>query len=128
MSSVRFPDVDMSVLMGKDRPGYTPHALCGRGVIVINAALAKMTGNKPESKQYRSFSGYPGGYKERPYKRLIIEKPEFIIKHAVKGMLPNSRLGKRMITHLLVYKGAEHPHMAQKPEAVTLLRQKKGSR
>jgi large subunit ribosomal protein L13 len=92
----------------------------GCGVIVINAAHVCVTGNKAKNKIYKNFSGFPGGLRERTYERVIKEDPTYVLMHAVKGMLPKSRLGKRMLTHFLVYAGAEHPHHAQKPKAVAL--------
>ena len=108
------------ILMGKNDPHYTPHVETGDGVIVINASQVRMTGNKPKDKLYKNYSGYPGGLKERTFERVMKEDPTYILKHAVKGMLPKSRMGKKMITHLLIYAGAEHPHQAQKPKAVAV--------
>ena len=108
------------ILMGKNDPEYTPHVDTGNGVIVINAAEVVMTGNKPKDKMYKNYSGYPGGLKERSFERVMKEDPTYVFKHAVKGMLPKSRLGKKMITHLLIYAGKEHPHVAQKPRAMAV--------
>ena len=108
------------ILIGKDSADYTPHVETGRGVIVINAKEIRVTGSKKKSKVYKSFSGYPSGLNERVFERVMKEDPTYPLKHAVKGMLPKSRLGKRMITRLLVYAGAEHPHSAQKPSAIKL--------
>ena len=108
------------ILMGKNDAHYTPHVETGNGVIVINASQVRVTGNKAKDKMYKNFSGFPGGLKERPFERVLKEDPTYIMTHAVKGMLPKSRLGKRMITHLLVYAGAEHPHQAQKPKALAV--------
>lgn len=104
------------VLMGKDKTDFTPHVETGDGVIVINAKDVVMTGNKAKDKIYKNYSGYPSGQRERTYERVMKEDPTFALKHAVKGMLPKSRLGKKMITRLLVYAGSEHPHSAQKPK------------
>ncbi len=101
------------ILSGKTKTDYTPHVETGEGVIVINAKEVVVTGNKAKAKIYKSFSGYPSGQRERVYERVMQEDPTYILKHAVKGMLPKSRLGKRMIAHLLVYAGNEHPHLAQ---------------
>ena len=101
------------VLMGKTRTDYTPHVETGDGVIVINSAQVRVTGKKMTDKIYTSFSGYPGGIDRKSFERVMTEDPTFAIKHAVKGMLLKSRLGKKMITRLLVYAGAEHPHAAQ---------------
>lgn len=103
------------ILTGKVKTNYTPHVECGDGVIVINAAGLRVTGNKSKAKIYTNFSGYPGGLRSRTFERVMSEDPTYVIKHAVKGMLPKSRLGHRMLTRLLVYKAAEHPHQAQKP-------------
>ena len=108
------------ILMGKNDPQYTPHVDTGNGVIVINAAEVVLTGNKPKTKIYKAFSGYPSGLKERSFERVMKEDPTHALKHAVKGMLPKSRMGKKMITHLLVYAGSQHPHQAQKPRALVV--------
>ena len=108
------------ILMGKNDPQYTPHVDTGNGVIVINAAEVVLTGNKPKTKIYKAFSGYPSGLKERSFERVMKEDPTHALKHAVKGMLPKSRMGKKMITHLLVYAGSQHPHQAQKPRALAV--------
>jgi large subunit ribosomal protein L13 len=108
------------ILMGKNDPRYTPHVETGDGVIVINAAEVRVTGTKFKTKMYKAYSGFPGGLKERTFERVMKEDPTYVLMHAVKGMLPKSRLGKRMITHLLVYAGAEHPHQAQKPKALVM--------
>ena len=104
------------ILSGKNQPDYTPHVETGHGVIIINASQVTVTGNKAKAKIYKNYSGYPSGQRERTYERVMKEDPTYIIKHAVKGMLPKSRLGKRMITHLLVYAGSDHPHQAQRPK------------
>ena len=101
------------ILSGKNRTDYTPHTETGDGVIVINAKDVVVTGTKVKTKIYKNFSGYPSGQRERTFERVMAEDPTYVLKHAVKGMLPKSRLGKRMITHLLVYPGADHPHQAQ---------------
>ena len=106
------------ILMGKNDPHYTPHVETGHGVIVLNSDKVRVTGNKEKTKIYKNYSGYPSGQRERTFERVMAEDSTYVIKHAVKGMLPKSRLGKSMLTRLLVYKGAEHPHTAQKPKAV----------
>ncbi len=103
------------ILAGKEKPIYTPHLDVGDFVIVINAEKIKVTGNKEEKKVYYHHSGYPGGLKKKTYEQLLKEKPQRIIKEAVKGMLPKNKLGRRMFKKLKVYKGIEHPHQAQKP-------------
>ena len=108
------------ILSGRNKPDYTPHVETGDGVIVINAAQVLVTGNKAKTKMYKYYSGYPSGQREVAYEDMMKKDPTYALKHAVKGMLPKSRLGKRMITHLLVYAGPEHPHTAQKPKAHSL--------
>ena len=101
------------ILSGKNRTDYTPHTETGDGVIVFNAKDVVVTGTKVKTKIYKNYSGYPSGQRERTFERVMAEDPAYVLKHAVKGMLSKSRLGKRMITRLLVYPGAEHPHQAQ---------------
>ncbi|MGI6211450.1 MAG: 50S ribosomal protein L13 [Anaerovoracaceae bacterium] len=105
-----------SVLRGKNKPTYTPHVDCGDYVIVINAEKVAVTGKKMKDKLYVTYSGYPGGKKEIPLKEMLEKKPEEVIRHAVKGMLPEGRLGRQMFKKLKVYAGPEHKHEAQKPE------------
>jgi large subunit ribosomal protein L13 len=109
-----------SILRGKNKPIYTPHVDTGDYVIVINAEKIVLTGKKLDQKMYRRHSGYIGGMKETSYRKLIAEKPEFVIEKAVKGMLPHNILGRQMFKKLKVYKGSEHPHAAQKPEVYEL--------
>jgi large subunit ribosomal protein L13 len=106
------------ILMGKTEPTYTPHVETGHGVIVVNAAKVVVTGDKAKTKIYKNFSGFPSGLRERTFERVMTEDPTYALKHAVKGMLPKSRLGRSMLTRFLVYSGAQHPHGAQKPKAV----------
>ena len=105
-----------TLLRGKHKPEYTPHADCGDCVIVINAEKAVLTGKKMEQKYYRTHSGYPGGLKETKYRILMQEKPELAMKVAVRGMMPRNIVTKDSLTRLKVYRGAEHKHAAQKPE------------
>ncbi len=109
-----------TILRGKHKPTFTPHMDLGDYVIVINADKARFTGSKEESKQYFSYSGYPGGAKLQSPKELRESKPIFIIEHAVKGMLPKGKLGRQMFNKLKVYAGSEHPHEAQQPESLTV--------
>lgn len=102
-----------SVLRGKHRPDFTPHADAGDFVVVVNAGLIKLTGNKLHSKFAYRHSGYPGGFRAEAYGSLLQRKPEFVIEKAVRGMLPKTPLGRRLISKLKVYGGAEHPHQAQ---------------
>lgn len=103
------------LLMGKDRPDYTPHVDSGAGVIVINAEKIKVSGKKLEQKTYTRYSGYPGGLKVRKLKDLLQKKPEEVIRHAVSGMLPKNKHRARRLARLKIYRGPEHPHQAQNP-------------
>lgn len=103
-------------LRGKDKPIFTPNVDTGDFVIVINAEKVRLTGNKAEDKFYYHHSGYIGGIKAESAKQRLNRKPEKIITEAVWGMLPKGRLGKAILKKLKVYRGAEHPHRAQKPE------------
>ena len=107
-----------TILRGKDNPKFTPSMDMGNNVIVINAEKVVLTGKKSLDKDYFSYSGYPGGIKFTNIKKIMSQKPEFVIEHAVKGMLPKSKLGRKQFGNLKVYVGAEHPHTAQKPEKV----------
>ena len=105
-----------SVLRGKHKPTYTPNVDTGDFVIIINTDKVVLTGKKLEDKYYRYHSGYIGGLKEIPYKKLMAEKSDLAVYEAVKGMLPKNSLGRVMLKKLRVYKGGEHNHAAQKPE------------
>lgn len=105
-----------TLLRGKHKPEYTPHADTGDFVVVINADKAVLTGNKLTQKYYRRHSGWVGGLKEVQYKTLMAEKPEMAMHLAVKGMLPKNSIGRHSATRLKVYAGADHDHAAQKPE------------
>ena len=109
-----------SILRGKNKPIYTPHVDCGDYVIVINAEKIEVTGKKRKEKIYKRHTGYPGGLRETNFEKLQAKKPEEIIRHAVKGMLPDGKLGRQMFKKLHVYAGAQHPHAAQKPEALEI--------
>ncbi len=106
-----------TLLRGKHKPTFAPHADCGDSVIVINAAKVVLTGNKAEKKMYYHHSGYIGHLKKVNYGTLLKEKPEFVVEMAVKGMLPNNTIGRTAITRLRVYAGPEHEQAAQKPIA-----------
>ena len=108
-----------TILRGKHKPEYTPHADCGDFVIVINAEKAVLTGKKLEQKMYRTHSGWVGGLKETKYRLLMQDKPELAMRLAVRGMLPRNIVTKDSLTRLKVYRGDSHPHAAQKPEAWT---------
>lgn len=103
------------VLRGKNKPIFTPHVDTGDFVVVVNAEKVKLTGKKWSEKMYHHHSGYPGGLKSVCAADLLRRKPEALIHHAVKGMLPKNRLGRKMIKKLKVYAGSEHPHEAQQP-------------
>lgn len=106
-----------TLLRGKHKPTFTPNADCGDHVIIINAAEVVLTGNKLEQKMYYHHTGYIGNMKEVKYKTLMKTKPEFAVTKAVKGMIPDTVIGRQALTRLRVYAGAEHKHGAQKPEA-----------
>lgn len=108
------------ILMGKDKPIFTPHVDTGDFVVITNAEKVRVTGRKAETKVYRHHTGYIGSLVERPYERMIEEKPEEVVMLAVRRMLPKSKLGKQMIKKLKIYRGPEHPHTAQAPETITL--------
>lgn len=108
-----------TLLRGKHKPEYTPHADCGDFVIVLNAEQAVLTGKKGEQKFYRTHSGYPGGLKETKYRILMQTKPELAMKLAVRGMMPRNIITKDSLTRLHIYRGGEHKHAAQKPEVWT---------
>jgi len=105
-------------LMGKDRPTYTPSELSGAHVVVTNAGQARLTGRKGEQKEYKRYSGYPGGLKILPLERMRQQSPTEIVELAVRRMLPKTRLGKRMLSRLKVYAGEDHRHTAQQPQKV----------
>ena len=104
-----------ATLIGKTKTDYTPHADNGDCVIVLNAGKVKLSGSKLLSKEYITYSGYPGGQKRISASDLVNKKPIALIEEAVKGMLPKNRLGRKMYKKLFVYAGAEHPHTAQQP-------------
>ena len=109
-----------TILKGKNKPQYTPHVDTGDFIVVINAEKIRLTGNKAETKNYYSHSGYPGGLKEVSFQRMLAKHPERIIEKAVKGMLPKNTLGRAMNRKLKVYAGPNHPHVAQQPREITL--------
>lgn len=105
-----------SILRGKRKPIFTPHVDTGDYVIIVNAEKVEVTGKKRENKIYKHYTGYPGGLREITLEKLQAKKPEEIIRHAVKGMMPKGKLGRQMFTKLKVYTGPDHKHEAQKPE------------
>jgi len=109
-----------SVIRGKNKAIFTPNMDTGDFVIVINADKVKMTGKRELQKTYFRHSGYPGGGRTTSFAELMEKKPEAVIEKAVKGMLPKNRLGRKLVRKLKVYAGAEHPHAAQQPEALSV--------
>lgn len=108
------------ILMGKNKPEYTPHHDVGDYVIVLNADKVKLTGNKLEDKVRQTYSGHPGGQKVYTYRWMIENRPELLLEDAVRRMLPKSKLGRAMLKKLKVYRDDKHPHQAQQPQALTL--------
>lgn len=108
------------ILKGKHKPIYSPHLDTGDHVVVINAEKLRLTGRKTENKRYFTHSMYPGGMAWTSYRTMSESKPDRVLYLAVKGMLPRNRLGRAMMTKLKIYAGAEHPHSAQSPRALTL--------
>lgn len=117
-----------AVLRGKNKPVFTPNCDTGDHVVIINASKVVLSGKKLDQKFYYHHSGFPGGLKETSYRKLMAEKPEFAVKHAIIGMLPKGPLGRQMAKKLKVYAGAEHEHAAQKPEVIVLDRTARGGK
>lgn len=109
-----------SILRGKNKPVFTPHVDTGDFVIIINSEKVVLTGKKLDQKMLRHHSLYPGGLKETPYREVLEKKPEFAFEEAVRRMLPNGVLGRKMLKKLKVYRGTEHGHDAQQPEVLEL--------
>jgi len=109
-----------SILRGKNKPIFTPHADTGDYVIIVNAEKIRFTGNKLEKKIYYRHSGYPGGIKQKTARNIMNASPEKIIMTAVSGMLPKNKLGRQQLKKLKVYRGSDHPHKAQNPEILNL--------
>lgn len=107
-----------SVLRGKNKPTFVPHMDMGDNVIIINAEKVKLTGNKENQKEYKHFTGYPGGLRSVSYKQMLAKHPERILEHAIRGMLPKNALGRQMYRKLFVYAGPDHKHEAQTPEVL----------
>lgn len=110
-----------STLRGKHKATFAPHLDTGDAVVVVNAAKIKVTGKKLQDKAYVRHSGYPGGFKSETLERLLERRPEEVIRRAVRGMLPQNRLGDQMARKLYIYAGPEHPHQAQRPEKLAAL-------
>lgn len=109
-----------TILRGKHKPCFTPHQELGDYVVVINAGKFHVSGNKMNDKIYYRHTGYPGGLRQANLTKMLETKPEYPVEHAVRGMLPKNRLGRKLFGNLKVYAGAEHPHAAQKPEPLTI--------
>ena len=107
-----------SILRGKNKPTFTPHTDMGDFIVVINAEKVKLTGRKLDQKTYEKYSGYPGGLRVQNARTMLAKKPEDVIMLAVRGMLPKNILGRKLLSKLKVYKGAEHPHKAQQPKVL----------
>lgn len=112
----RFASKIANVLRGKHKASFTPHVDCGDNVIIINADKIRFTGNKLNDKEYKFFSGYPGGLRYEVAKNILQRRPTYIVEHAIKGMLPKNKLGSEIFRNLYVYAGNEHPHAAQQPK------------
>ena len=108
------------ILRGKNKPSFTPHLDCGDYVVIINADKIKVTGNKLKDKKYYRHSGYVGNLKVTDLEKMLEKSPEFVIRNAVKGMLPHNTLGRKMIKKLKIYRGEENKHSAQKPQKIDL--------
>ena len=117
----RFASEVARILRGKHKPIYTPHVDTGDHVVVINASGIRVTGNnKPVQKIYTRYSGYPSGLKRQTLSMLLEKRPELVIQHAIKGMLPKNRLGRKMIKKVRIYAGPDHPHQAQNPDPIDI--------
>ena len=108
------------ILRGKNKPGFTPNVDCGDNVIVINAEKVILKGNKMTDRVYTHYTGYPGGQRFTTPKEILAKRPAELVRMAVKGMLPKTRLGDKILGNLHIYAGAEHPHQAQNPKVITL--------
>ncbi len=108
------------ILRGKHKPKFTPNADLGDFVVVVNAEKIRVTGKRVEMKEFFHNTGFPGGARFESFKELVQKKPEWVFEHAVKGMLPHTRLGRRIIKKLKIYRGGDHPHSAQKPEPLAV--------
>ncbi|PID95582.1 MAG: 50S ribosomal protein L13 [Bacteroidetes bacterium] len=108
------------LLRGKHKPEFTPHVDCGDNIVIINAEKVRFTGNKLTDKEYVRHTGYPGGQRKQTPKEVLAKHPERIIEHAVRGMLPKNRLGRKIFENMYVYVGENHKQEAQKPEKINL--------
>ncbi len=109
-----------TILRGKHRPSYTPHIDCGDGVVIVNAEKIRVTGSKAAQKVYTAYTGHPGGLRQTPYRTMLARKPDFILRNAVKGMMPATKLGRAQMKRLRIFAGEVHGHIAQQPTAVNI--------
>jgi large subunit ribosomal protein L13 len=109
-----------SIVRGKEKAAYAPHQEVGDYVIVVNIDKMIVTGQKAQRKIYYHHTGYPGGLKSINYEKVIVKHPEFPLQNAVKGMLPKGPLGRKLLKNVKIYRGAEHPHVAQEPRLIEL--------
>ena len=116
----RFAAEVAKILRGKHRPDFTPSIDCGDGVVIINAEKIAVTGMKKARKIYRSYTGHIGGLRESPLETLLARKPEYVLMHAIKGMMPKTRLGGQQVTKLRIFNGTEHDMDAKKPIPVNI--------
>lgn len=116
----RIASTSARILRGKHKPIFTPHVDCGDYVIIINAKEVKVTGKKLEDKFYKRYSGYPGGLKQTPLKEMLATKPQEVLIHAIRGMLPKGPLGRDMLKKLRVYATGQHEQQAQKPKLLEI--------
>ena len=116
----RFASEVTKVLRGKHRPDFTPNIDCGDGVIIINAEKIRVTGAKAAQKIYRYYTGYMGGMREIPYRNMLAKKPQYILEHAISGMMPKTRLAKAQLKKLRIYKGPEHDLQTSQPSSVNI--------
>ncbi len=108
------------IVRGKHKVNYTPHVDCGDNVIIINAEKIELSGNKWDQKQYVRHTGYPGGQRFTSVKQMLAKRPTEIVRKAVKGMLPKTKLGDALLRNVFIYAGSEHPHQAQQPQTINL--------
>ena len=112
----RFSTRVANMLRGKNKTNFTPNVDCGDNIIIINAEKVRFTGNKLNEKEYKFYSGFPGGLRTETAKQLLVRRPTYVVEHAIKGMLPKGKLGSELFRNLYVYQGTEHPHAAQQPK------------
>ena len=109
-----------TILLGKNKPLYTPHCDVGDFVVVTNAEKIRLTGSKLDQKMFQSYSGHPGGRKEKSYRWMLEHRPEKLLQNSVRRMMPKNRLARRQLMKLKIYRGGDHPHQAQQPQPLSL--------